>query len=246
MAIVRTGMAWPSLVCWLVILIGAGSSEVGARSAPVGRKRGARACKVTGDWGPSCAHRRSGWAGVSQCRESAARPRSRPGGPVRRLGGSSGARRWARQRGGRRRLAERGGGEASRAARASPAYGSGSHRGGCCDSVSPRNWPVATYAIGPLQPAIGPLQPVRGPDSERKAIAAAKPAVSSRPAATIAFAAAALALAAATEPLAAAALAVAGALAAAAVDAAAAAAVAPPTAAAVAPGPVVGWLLHYR
>ena len=31
-AIVRTGVAWPSLVCWLVILIGAGCSEVGARS----------------------------------------------------------------------------------------------------------------------------------------------------------------------------------------------------------------------
>ena len=45
-AIVRTGVALSSLVCWLVILIGAGSSEVGARSAPVGRKRG--------DWGPSC------------------------------------------------------------------------------------------------------------------------------------------------------------------------------------------------
>ena len=34
MAIVRTGVAWFSLVCWLVILIGAGSSEVGARLAP--------------------------------------------------------------------------------------------------------------------------------------------------------------------------------------------------------------------
>ena len=34
MAIVRTGVAWSSLVCWLVILIGAGSSEVGAQSAP--------------------------------------------------------------------------------------------------------------------------------------------------------------------------------------------------------------------
>ena len=52
MAIVRTGVAWSSLVCWLVILIGAGSSEVGARSAPVGQKRGARACKVTGGRGP--------------------------------------------------------------------------------------------------------------------------------------------------------------------------------------------------
>ena len=28
----RTGMAWSSFVCWLVILIRAGSSEVGARS----------------------------------------------------------------------------------------------------------------------------------------------------------------------------------------------------------------------
>ena len=52
MAIVRTGVAWSSLVCWLVILIGAGSSEVGARSAPVGQKRGSRACKVTGGRGP--------------------------------------------------------------------------------------------------------------------------------------------------------------------------------------------------
>ena len=51
MAIVRTGVAWSSLVCWLVILIGAGSSEVGAQSAPVGQKRGARACKVTGGRG---------------------------------------------------------------------------------------------------------------------------------------------------------------------------------------------------
>ena len=34
MAIVRTGVARFSLVCWLVILIGAGSSEVGARLAP--------------------------------------------------------------------------------------------------------------------------------------------------------------------------------------------------------------------
>ena len=34
MAIVRTDVAWFSLVCWLVILIGAGSSEVGARLAP--------------------------------------------------------------------------------------------------------------------------------------------------------------------------------------------------------------------
>ena len=32
MAIVRTGVALSSLACWLVILIGAGSSEVGARS----------------------------------------------------------------------------------------------------------------------------------------------------------------------------------------------------------------------
>ena len=31
-AFVRTGMAWSSFVCWLVILIRAGSSEVGARS----------------------------------------------------------------------------------------------------------------------------------------------------------------------------------------------------------------------
>ena len=31
-ATVCTGMAWSSFVCWLVILIGAGSSEVGARS----------------------------------------------------------------------------------------------------------------------------------------------------------------------------------------------------------------------
>ena len=31
-ASVRTGMAWSSFVCWLVILIRAGSSEVGARS----------------------------------------------------------------------------------------------------------------------------------------------------------------------------------------------------------------------
>ena len=28
----RTGMAWSSFVCWLVILIRADSSEVGARS----------------------------------------------------------------------------------------------------------------------------------------------------------------------------------------------------------------------
>ena len=68
--------------------------------------------------------------------------------------------------GGRRRLAEPGGGKASRAARAG--LWVWLTRGGCCDSVSPRNWPVATYAIGPLQTAIGPLQPVRGPDSERK------------------------------------------------------------------------------
>ena len=34
-ATVRTDVAWPSLVCWLVILIGAGSSEVGARSPVV-------------------------------------------------------------------------------------------------------------------------------------------------------------------------------------------------------------------
>ena len=32
-AIVRTGVAWSSFVCWLVILIRVGSSEVGARSA---------------------------------------------------------------------------------------------------------------------------------------------------------------------------------------------------------------------
>ena len=31
-ATVRTGVAWCSLACWLAILIGAGSSEVGARS----------------------------------------------------------------------------------------------------------------------------------------------------------------------------------------------------------------------
>ena len=76
-------------VCTVTIVRTGVASEVGAQSAPVGRKRGARACKVTGDWGPSCeigGHRRSWWAGVSQCRESAARPRSRPGGPVRRLG----------------------------------------------------------------------------------------------------------------------------------------------------------------
>ena len=37
-----------------------------------------------------CAHQSLGvWAGVSQCRKSAARPRSRPGGPVRRLGGEA-------------------------------------------------------------------------------------------------------------------------------------------------------------
>ena len=95
---------------------------------------------------------------------SAARPRSRPGRPVCRLGGEavgSAARGAAQVSLARGRRGEPGG-------RASPAYGFGSHRGGCCDSVSPRNWPVATYAIGPLQPAIGPLQPVRGPDSERK------------------------------------------------------------------------------
>ena len=35
-AIVRTGVAWCSLACWLVILIRAGSSEVGARSPGAG------------------------------------------------------------------------------------------------------------------------------------------------------------------------------------------------------------------
>ena len=68
MAIVRTGVAWYSLVCWLVILIGAGSSEVGAQSAPVGQKRGARACKVTGGRGPhvSRARGRQGEPGLAR------------------------------------------------------------------------------------------------------------------------------------------------------------------------------------
>ena len=35
-AIVRTGMAWPSLVCWLVILISGGRSTVGACEAEAG------------------------------------------------------------------------------------------------------------------------------------------------------------------------------------------------------------------
>ena len=37
MTIVRTGMLLPSLIRWLVILIGGSSLEVGARSAPVSR-----------------------------------------------------------------------------------------------------------------------------------------------------------------------------------------------------------------
>ena len=36
MAIVRTGMLWPSLIRWLVILIGGSSLEVGGTVAPVG------------------------------------------------------------------------------------------------------------------------------------------------------------------------------------------------------------------
>ena len=110
-AIVRTGVAWSSLVCWLVILIGAGSSEVGARSAPVGRKRGARACKVTGDWGPSCPPVVRG-GGCARC---IAVQRGQGAGQADQCAGS-GTRRWARQRRGRRRLAWPGGSEASRAA----------------------------------------------------------------------------------------------------------------------------------
>ena len=66
MAIVRTGVAWSSLVCWLFNLIGAASSEVGARSAPVGWKREARTCKVTHEVGAIVPTRHSGSAGVSQ------------------------------------------------------------------------------------------------------------------------------------------------------------------------------------
>ena len=61
MAIVRTGMLWPSLVRWLVILIGGSSPEVGARSAPARRKRGACTRKVTG-LGAIVPNHRSGWA----------------------------------------------------------------------------------------------------------------------------------------------------------------------------------------
>ena len=48
-AIVRTGVLWPTLVRWLVILIGGSSSEVHGRRLSVGRKRGACTRKVTGD-----------------------------------------------------------------------------------------------------------------------------------------------------------------------------------------------------
>ena len=66
MAIVRTGMAWPSLVCWLVILIG-GFPEVVARSAPVSEAE-AGSMYAQG-------HRRFGAIveGVSECKESARR-----------------------------------------------------------------------------------------------------------------------------------------------------------------------------
>ena len=59
-AIVRTGMLWPSLVRWLVILIGGSSPGVGARSAPARRKRGACTRKVSQE----IRGRRSGWSGV--------------------------------------------------------------------------------------------------------------------------------------------------------------------------------------
>ena len=72
-AIVRTGMLWPSLIRWLVILIGGSSLEVGARSAPVGGAEAGsmyaqghrRLVEIRG----IVPNRRSGWAGVSQCKE---------------------------------------------------------------------------------------------------------------------------------------------------------------------------------
>ena len=70
MAIVRTGVLWPSLVRWLVILIGGSSLEVGARSAPVsGAEAGSMYAQGHRRLGAIVPNRRSGWAGVSQCKE---------------------------------------------------------------------------------------------------------------------------------------------------------------------------------
>ena len=68
-AIVRTGVVWSSLVCWLVILIG-GFPEVVARSAPVSEaEAGSMYAQGHRRLGAIVPNRRSGWAGVSQCKE---------------------------------------------------------------------------------------------------------------------------------------------------------------------------------
>ena len=66
--IVRT--LWRTLVRWLVILIGGSSSEVLARSAPVsGAEAGSMYAQGHRRLGAIVPNRRSGWAGVSQCKE---------------------------------------------------------------------------------------------------------------------------------------------------------------------------------
>ena len=87
-AIVRTGVAWFSLVCWLVILIG-GFPEVVARSAPVSEaEAGSMYAQGHRRLGAIVPNRRSGWAGVSQAGRGSAASQ-----PAAGLGGE---RRWVR------------------------------------------------------------------------------------------------------------------------------------------------------
>ena len=87
MAIVRTGVLWPTLVRWLVILIGGSSSEVHGRRLSVGRGSGehvrARSQEIRG-------HRAQPSLGVGRCIAVQGEAASKQ--PV----GLGGERRWVR------------------------------------------------------------------------------------------------------------------------------------------------------